>query len=155
MALQLSGILICLITMAVVTLDRINIKPGGTTQIPETLEIKETPERQEAPETDTVKNKLERIETKLTKLEKSSLPIALFASGIPIYAIGFASSLKDAIGVAGIVWINFMYLFIGSLLVALAMKMHKKRNRDSYIMIGITFGVIIIFLVINILRAQQ
>ena len=103
-------------------------------------------------ENNSIDARLGKIEERLTKIEKSSIPIALFASGVPIYAIGFAGSLKNAMEATSIEWINFTYLFVGSILVTFAMKRHTGRNRDSFITIAITFGVLVIITIINFIR---
>lgn len=99
-----------------------------------------------------VEARLGRIEEKLAKIDKSNIPVALFASGISIYLIGFGNSLNNAINAIGIDWDNLMYLVVGSLLITVAMKIYTRRNRDSIITIALTFGILIVINLVNYFR---
>lgn len=68
-----------------------------------------------------------------------------------MYAIGFASSLKNVIDKVGIELINSIYLFVGSLFVTVAIKLSSGRKRDIITTISFTFGILIIVTIINYL----
>lgn len=100
-------------------------------------------------EDDSVDARLGKIEEKLKRIDKSNLPVAVFASGLPIYLIGLAGSWKNSMEVTGIEWENRIYLVVGSLLVILAMIGLKERKRNIFITIAITFGGLIVITIIN------
>lgn len=106
----------------------------------------------ESNEDNNVDARLGRIEKKLKGIEKTNIPVALFASGIPIYLIGFANSLKNALEGTTFEWDNLVYLIVGSLLVTFAMKRYSGKNRDSYITIAITFGILICISIFNYIK---
>ena len=106
----------------------------------------------EVNKSDSVDARLERIERKLDQVIKSSIPVALFASGLPIYLIGFAGSLKNAIDVISFEWNNLLYLVVGSLLVTYAMARLSESKRKIYLTIILTFGTLIVVNLINLIR---
>jgi len=103
-------------------------------------------------EDDSVDDRLERIEQKLDQVKKSGIPVAVFASGLPIYAIGLAGSLKNTIELITFEWNNLLYLVIGMFLVIWAMTRLKVRDSHITITLLLTIVPFIIVTVINIIR---
>ena len=99
-----------------------------------------------------VDSRLSRLEEKLERIDKSNIPVALFASGLPIYLIGFAGSLNNAIQALNIKLDYLIYLIVGALLVNWAMVQLKEKRRNIYISMGLTFGSLIAVSVFNLIR---
>ena len=88
-------------------------------------------------------SKMENIEKKVDKLDKTTLAIGMFCSGFPVMMIGFSQMIDDILTTSHYQPTSFIYYLVGIGMVAYGMKAYYKRDKEMIIMLSITTAILI------------